>query len=124
MFWKIYAWIYISLTLLGTALLIPTYRSWNFASWEGVIEGILLASGVFIFVYKKDLLNREFWKYVFFIILVIWIADIIFYTTGFSYLRFFETSIPQSAWEVLLSIFISIPALVAVYRLGFSRKIS
>ena len=62
MFWKIYAGIYILFVVVGALFLIPTISSWNFASWEGVIESILLAIGVFAFAYKKQWFNKETWK--------------------------------------------------------------
>ncbi|MEX0616754.1 MAG: hypothetical protein WD231_03020 [Candidatus Woykebacteria bacterium] len=123
MFWKIYAWIYVLVILAGSLLLVPTIGSWNLASWEGAIESILLAIGVFVFAYKKELFNRKIWKFIFIIILAIWIGDIVFYTTKLSYLGFLETSIPASTSEALFSILFSVPALVAIYKMGFTKKV-
>ena len=40
--WKIYFWIYAILSLIGVIALIPSLPSFNFASWEGTAESILL----------------------------------------------------------------------------------
>lgn len=123
MFWKIYAWIYVVITAVGFLFLIPTIGSWNFASWGGTIESILLAIGVFVFAYKKQLFNKAAWKFIFIAILLVWVADIIFYATNVQFLSFLKVNaIEQGVGEVLFSIIVSIPALVAIYKLGFQKE--
>ncbi len=141
MFWKIYAVIYLLMILIGTLVLIPMIGpwmwmwagapegmvlpigSWNLASWMGVIEGILLAIGVFVFVYKKNFLNKEAWKFIFIVILLGWITDIIIYTTNLQLPSFFKVNaFEYGVGEFLFSIIISIPALVAIYKMGFLKK--
>ena len=82
MFWKIYTWIYVVITAVGFLFLIPGIGSWNFASWEVIIESILLTIGVFVFTYKKQLFNRAAWKFIFIATSLVWIAQIIFYATN------------------------------------------
>ncbi len=123
MFWKIYAWIYVVITVVGFLFLIPAISSWNFASWEGIIEGILLAIGVFVFAYKKQMFNKAAWKFIFIAILLVWVADIIFYVANIQFLRFLEVNaFEHGVGEVLFSIIVSIPALVAIYKLSFQKE--
>ena len=88
MFWKIYTWIYVVITAVGFLFLIPGIGSWNFASWEVIIESILLTIGVFVFTYKKQLFNKVAWKFIFIAILLVWVADIIFYVANTQFLSF------------------------------------
>jgi hypothetical protein len=123
MFWKIYAWIYVVITAVGFLFLIPGIGSWNFASWEGVAESILLAIGVFVFAYKKQLFNKATWKFIFIAILLVWIVQIISYSTNVQFLTFLKVNvIEQGIGTVLLTIIVSIPALVAIYKIGFGKE--
>ena len=123
MFWKIYTWIYVVITAVGFLFLIPGIGSWNFASWEVIIESILLTIGVFVFTYKKQLFNKVAWKFIFIAILLVWVADIIFYVTNIQFLSFLKVNaFEHGVGEVLFSIVISIPALIAIYKIGFPKE--
>ena len=123
MFWKIYAWIIVVITAVGFLFLIPGIGSLNFASWEGIIESILLAIGAFVFAYKKQLFNKAAWKFIFIAILLVWVADIIFYITNIQFLSFLKVNaFEHGVGEVLFSIVIGIPALIAIYKMGFPKE--
>ncbi len=123
MFWKIYTWIYVVLTAIGTLMVIPTVGSWNLASWEGMIESILLAVGVFVFVYKKPLFNKAVWKTIFIAILLVWIIQIFAYSTNIQFLSFLKVNIIEHGIGfALFSMIIAIPALEAIYKLGFQKE--
>ena len=123
MFWKIYTWIYVVITAVGFLFLIPGIGSWNFASWEVIIESILLTIGVFVFTYKKQLFNKVAWKFIFIAILLVWVADIIFYVANTQFLSFLNVNaFEHGVGEVLFSIVISIPALIAIYKIGFPKE--
>jgi len=123
MFWKIYAWIIVVITAVGFLFLIPGIGSWNIASWEGIIESILLAIGAFVFAYKKQLFNKAAWKFIFIAILLVWVADIIFYITNIQFLSFLKVNaFEHGVGEVLFSIVIGIPALIAIYKMGFPKE--
>lgn len=122
MFWKIYAWIYVVITAVGSLFLIPTIGFWNFAVWEGVIEGLLLALGVFVFAYKKELFNKKAWKFIFIAILLFWVAGVVSYVTNVQFLNFLKVNvIEHGIGTVLFAIVVSIPALIAIYRMGFRK---
>ena len=108
---------------MGFLFLIPGIGSWNFASWEVIIESILLTIGVFVFTYKKQLFNKVAWKFIFIAILLVWVADIIFYVTNIQFLSFLNVNaFEHGVGEVLFSIVISIPALIAIYKMGFPKE--
>jgi len=123
MFWKIYAIIITLFTLVGSVVILPSIGSWRFAEWEGFIESILLVLGVLAFAYKKNLFNSQFWKVVFIAIILMWTGEGLSYLTNSSYLDFFKiTVVPFGGAEILTSVILGIPALVAIYKLGFSKK--
>ena len=126
MFWKIYAWIYVVIIGVGTLVLISKIGSWDFASWEGTIEGLLLAIGAFVFAYKKQLFNEVAWKVIFIAILFFWVAGIISYTTNVQFLNFLKVNTDvlgeHGIGAVLFTIIVSIPALIAIYKMGFRKN--
>jgi hypothetical protein len=119
MVWKIYAWIYAILMLLAPIDLVPSIGSWNFPAGVGVMEGILLAIGVLLYSYKRRLPNKEFWGCIFVLISIIVVLDVI---SIFRPLSFLEMSTSISKSYALLTMLFSIPALIAIYRLGFTKQ--
>ena len=122
MLWKIYAWIFTIVAFVGIPFFIYSIESWNFASWESIVEGVILAIGVLAFSYKKVLLQSGFWKFAFIVILISWIVDITFYAFNLPFPSFLKLNIPVSTTEVPLLILFSVPAFIPIYRMGFSRK--
>lgn len=123
MFWRIYALIYVVMSATALLFLIPAIGSWNFATWEGVTESVILSIGVFTFAYKKQLFNQAAWKFIFIAISLIWILDIIFYVTNIQFLSFLKMNAYEASMgDVLFSIIVSIPALVAIYKIGFRKE--
>jgi len=127
MLWKIYFYVYSFLSLAGLLYLLPQLPTFNLSSLETVIETIFLILGLYAFIYnKKNLLSHNVWKGIFYSILTIWIVQLIVYANAIPfitpYLAFLKTSFVQSYSEVALSVIISIPALFAIYKLGFTKK--
>lgn len=120
MLWKIYAWIYGMLMFLATLDALSSVRSWNIASWLGVIEGIVLAMGALFFAHKKVPPRGGFWKAAFVIISISWLANVIFYAFNIPYPSALDMSITISKTHALLTMFLSVPALIAMFRMGFA----
>lgn len=124
--WKSYYYIYLILTVLGMFILLPQLSSLNFAGWESIIESILLVLGTYSFVYKRSMFSKKIWASTFIVLLIIWFLQLIFYANSFPtitpMLSFLKTSYPQNYGELAFSIFLSIPALVAIYKIGFNKN--
>jgi len=124
--WKIYFWIYAVLSAIGLLVLLPQLSTFNFATYEGLLESILLVIGTYTFIYKKHIIPN-IWKIIFFLMLIVWAIQLIYYSNAIPsitpYLRFFETSISQGYGTVVFTMIISIPAIFAVYKLGFSKTV-
>lgn len=124
MFWKIYAWTFVSIFIIGSfvGLVILPYSSLGFAELEGLLESIFLSIGVIAFAYKKTIFTKNTWKIVFVLINLIWILQIIAYSiTDPYYLNLFKNT-DYGIEDVLFSLIASTPALVTIYILGFGRK--
>ena len=119
--WKIYAIIYALLTIAGFFMVINTMASWNFGSWESMIESIILAIGTLIFSYGKVFLNNKVWKSIFIAILAIWIANAVSHFLGLSDF-ILQANIKSDTTTFFVGIIISIPALISIYKLGFLKN--
>ena len=121
MLWKLYAWVYVVMTFIGFVLLVPLLASWDFTSWEGAVETVVLAIGALSYSYHRSIFTKRIWQIIFAIIILIWTVDVVYYTLSPSYLSFLGSGIAMKKSEVFLTMFLSIPALIAVYKLGFAR---
>lgn len=126
MWWKIYFWLYLVLSIVGVILLLPQIPTFNFASWEGFVENIILIVGTYSFVYSKNIIISAIWKVIFILISLVWVAQVVYYSNAVStikpLLQFLENKPPQSFGLVAISILLSIPAMIAVYKLAFTKK--
>lgn len=122
MWWKIYFWIIVVLTVIGVFIELPKFTSWNFADWEGQVESVILSLSLYAYIYKKNIFSKDIWKYVFVTILVVWAAQTIYYATKLPALKFLEFSTPITLEIGVISMILATPALVIIYRLGFSAK--
>lgn len=124
--WKAYYYIYLVLTILGLFTLLPKISSFNLATWESIVESIVLVLGTYSFIFKKYVFTNKVWRNIFIFISAIWTLQMIFYSNAFPaitpMIKFVESSYPQNYNDVALSIFLSIPALVAIHKIGFNKK--
>lgn len=126
MLWKAYFYIYTFLNIVGFLVLLPQLSTYNFATWEGLLETLFLILGTYVFVFKKKMFSKNVWKGLFIVILTIWLLQLTLYANAVPfltpYLMFLKTSVSQSYGGVSVSVVISIPALYAIYKLGFSKN--
>lgn len=114
MLWKIYFWVYLVLSIIGLFSLLPQLSLFNFASWEGLAESVLLVIGTYAFVYNKSIFPNAAWKVIFSLISLVWIAQLIYYSNAVPSIKpffsFLANNPPQSY------------GMVAVYKLAFTKK--
>ena len=126
MLWKIYFWIYSILTIIGLLVLIQYLVNFNLADWLSGLESILLVLGLYSYIFGKKIFSKKVWKIVFWVMLVFWIQTLldIFVLSGMieKLLPFLKISIPISSAEAVMSIIISLPGLLAIYRLGYKKS--
>ncbi len=114
--WKIYFWIYLLISLGGLILVIPHLFEPSFELYEGTIENIILVLGTWSYAYNKNIFHSAIWKYAFTIILIIWLLQLFVAVTGIEFLFFTKSNFLSG--QIIFSIAISVPALIAIYRLG------
>ncbi len=124
--WKIYFWIFLFLSALSVFSVLPVLSTFNIAGYEGLIELVILNTGLYAYVFRKNLFKLSHWRIVFWAIIAVWTGGVLYYSNAIPiltpFLAFLEINPPQQYYEVIASILLSSPALYAIYALGFLRK--
>ena|SRR3989344_1944924 len=126
MWWKIYFWIFLILSIIGLIFFFGQLKTWSFADWFEVITSIIALIGVYAYVYKKKILSSQFWIIFFWIIIVNWLSGVVYAFTPL------EEAFPLPDWltsktvtnemEMLLTILLSSPVAYAIYKLGQKKS--
>ena len=126
MWWKAYFWIVAILIILGlfAPVLFPgEAQKFTLIDWVGIILSVPSLAGLFAFVYKKEFLNRQQWKLVFWVTIVV-DAFYLFYSSlpvkdiVPEFLRVSTTS----GIESVLSLAFELPILYALYQLVYNPQ--
>ncbi|GEM_PF-6545026 len=126
MWWKAYFWIGAILTILGlfAPVLFPgEAQKFTLIDWMGIILSVPSLAGLFAFVYKKDFLNRQQWKLVYWVTIVV-DAFYLFYSSLLvkdivpEFLRVGTTF----GIESIFSLAFELPILYALYQLAYNPQ--
>src|SRR3990167_5826792 len=131
MCWKAYFWIITILIMLGLfgPVLPGEALKFTLIDWVGIILSVPSLVGLFAFVYKKEFLNRQQWKLVFWVTIVV-DAFYLFYSSlpvkdiVPEFLRVSTTSGIESvlglAIESVLGLAFELSILYALYQLAYN----
>ena len=122
MWWKVYFWIILVMSVLGLVFAYGRMQTWSLASWIEIVGSIILLLGLYAYVYKKKILKPSFWNIFFWFLIFSTVFDIMWAFTPI------KTVLPLPSWlssevitngvEFLLGVAISIPNYYAIYRLS------
>ena len=125
MWWKAYFWIITILIMLGLfgPVLPGEALKFTLIDWVGIILSVPSLVGLFAFVYKKEFLNRQQWKLVFWVTIVV-DAFYLFYSS-----LPVKDIVPEflrvstiSGIESVLSLAFELPILYALYQLVYNPQ--
>jgi hypothetical protein len=142
MWWKIYFWFYLVYEILSILGLIFLIRDGTARVGDVVLNLtyiVVSTIAVYIYVFRRGLktkysnkllkffselevFNPYFWRQSFFILIMIWL---IYISSLIPPLNFISKSLQLmdvSVIEVLVGLIFDIPALVAIYKLGFKKS--
>lgn len=124
MWWKIYFWILLALSVIGSVGALDKISFFNLAEWRGIIENILVIIGVYSFVFKKNIIASKHWSLIFWYLVIAWSLDVI-HSFGISFgqldIIFKMTVIDGGFLTVVSSILLTIPGLYAIYKLSLQK---
>lgn len=120
MWWKIYFWIYAILTGLGIVYYLQLFP---FSLYDSItlLSSLLLVFITYCFVYKKNFINKNQWRLIFFLIVLLimeTIVELFILPKDFVVSLLGGTELPLTTPEHILSWVISLPAVYASYKLS------
>jgi hypothetical protein len=122
MFWTIYFWLSLGLTLFILVIVYPTYPDVNFADWLWIIVGLPHFAGLYSYTFKRRLASPFFWRWYFFTVLGIDILTAFYYFTPlqerFPLPPWLDSHLLSSDINLLVALLVQLPFLYAFYKLG------
>ena len=126
MWWKVYFWLYLALSVIGAFGLLE-FTPLKPADFLGLLLSIILLIAAFAYVHKqKKSLKMKQWRWLFWIVAFFFlekIAEIYFLPKDIvsTYLSFLQTATPLTDTQRLFSWLISAPAFYGLYKLSFKK---
>lgn len=125
MWWKIYFWIVLVLTIIGVVFVYGGLESWDFAAFFEIITSIIGLMAVYAVAYGKKILNPTFWKVMFWLIVVNWVFNMFYAFTplgeALSLPGWLSSKTVGSPQELLFGMVFSMPIAYAVYKLAYQK---
>lgn len=126
MLWKMYFWIYAILGTLGT-LIVVLYQDLLLIDIGYFILLAVSLIGLYCFVYKKQLLSKQFWMAIFWISLIVSILYTLYALAPkdnfVRYLYWINGSFGTSSKPLaIISVLLDVPLFYALYKLGYSKN--
>lgn len=118
--WKIYFWIYLTLTIAGLLTTLPKLAMLTFANWEGMAEGLLGLIGTYSYAFKRYVFSQKAWKIILWYFVAVWILGLL-YSLGIELGPLnilFQTTSNIDVAVVVFLIILALPGLYAIYKLS------
>ncbi len=115
MLWKIYFWVFSTLSILGL-LIGPSGINSDLAGWPFLMAGLNTAisiAALWSFIYKKRILSKKYWLFIFLYVMGTIVIGIYFFP------RF--TQVDKLA--VISYLFIALPYYFSLFRLAYDKNI-
>lgn len=129
--WIIYFLYYFYLTWTGLRGLLSSNVN-TLADWRGGVEVVLLLLATFSFTFGLKILPRFLWQNILYLLIGVWVLDLAFAFSFFSHFPELNIWFVQGGYsggmqelihQDLYAIGVSLPALFAVFRLGYKPNL-
>lgn len=123
MWWKVYFWI-IAFLFVSSILFYGSYPVWTLRDWIEVISTPLALIGLYSFVYKKQMLQRSFWFYFFWISVALVMFDALYFYSPYFPVHpyFLHTDMQELRAAFMPSLLLVLPLYYALYRLSYPEQ--
>ena len=122
MWWKIYFWIYLIVSVISLFALLQ-YAPFGLFEILGLLLSVVLLLAIYAYVFKKNILQTSHWKILFWIVIFLFVEEMLElfvlpkdFVANFA--PFLKSNIPLNAGERLFSWLVSLPGVYAIYKLG------
>ena len=119
MWWKIYFWALLVISLIGS-LAIFQYFPLGVYDFFGVLFSLLILLVAYAKAYKPNVLQKSHWKVVFFILIFLFVEELIelFILPNNLISNLLGSNIPLDFGERLIAWIIGLPTIYASYKLS------
>lgn len=110
--WRIYFWIYLAFSILAILGLLGQIASNPAINLLGIITQVILAAGLYDYVFKKKLLPAKNWQIILYLAVIFWLVPV-----------FTQSSVIFNSTFILftlISALLDLPSFIAMYRLSKS----
>lgn len=125
MWWKVYFWVLLTLFIVSLFSYLQ-YAPLKFWDLESMGEGALVSLGAYSFTYRKRFFSEKFWKAAFWYLGIVWglqVIDVYFLNMEIEKsIPALQTSSQLSSEGILFSVLLGLPALYAIYQLGYAKS--
>lgn len=131
MWWKIYFWLYLLLTIITLVFVYGQLKTWTLVDVFWIVGLIIATLGIYSYVFKKQVLSFEFWKYFFWISAILLVVEVAYkFTPLEETYPFLSTliygSTPKEVGDepwFIISALLGLPALYAFYKISYHKNV-
>jgi len=122
MWWKIYFWIYLILSVVGIFALLQ-HTPLGLVDILGLLLSIVLLLAIYAYAFKKNILQVSYWKILFWIVIFLFVEEMLeLFVLPKDFISnlipFLKNNVPLNAGERLFSSLFSLPNVYVIYKLG------
>ena len=122
--WKVYFWIWGSLTLIGL-ISFGGLAPWTAGVWFEVVTSLLVLIGLYAYVFEKKMLSVVLWKTLFWLLSFSWTFNAIYMFTPlneyFAIPEYLTSGIEYSGEMLIFAYLLTAPALWSIYKLAYQK---
>lgn len=124
--WKVYFWTVLALTLIGVPLVYGNLSPWTFADFLEVILSVFFLVGLYSYIFQKPMFTKDIWRIIFWISAMVSIVlEVLYKFTTFDFLSsMLESRTITSGQDLLIGIIITLPVYYVLYQLGYGKTTS
>lgn len=129
MWWKIYFWGYLIINLLAFFTFYGVKGPLTLGDWLSLAITVLGGLALYSYVFGRKILNPNFWKFLFWLVVVDIIFEIIWSSTPLKdiipFPEFLKNTMPETKYFVssLFGFAVGLPTYYAIYKLGQNIKL-
>lgn len=135
LWWKIFFWIFLLLTISGTINIVNGVYSYNFGSYLALIFDYIALIAIFAYIYEKNICNKIIWSIFFWLYLVYLVLRTFEKLPPFLFPAEINQAESHLVWNkidpynpslivtgIIIVVLLVIPRFIAIYRLSKREK--
>ncbi len=119
MWWKIYFWALLVLSLLGLPMLLQ-YFPFGLYDYISIALNVVLILVMYAYLFRPKILKKKQWKLVFYVLVFVFLEELaeLYLLPKHFVTNLLGSTIPLTELEVWVSLLLGLPTVYAVYKLS------